>query len=184
MQLPLKHSVAIGVAAALAVAVGISHAASTTSAPPRQSDSTVRHISGFMFDGNTVTTPILAAKGELGQLSLSCDHDGSGLGTGSVRFTTDNTSSSKDALMFYSPSVPIAATWTQVTGSAAFPWADAPGDNIVFQMLLESQIGASATVPPTLTLIHGFVQHFGFGGCDYYVQVDTSDVASPQTVAH
>ena len=161
-----RYSLALAAAAA-ATAVGVVHAASGAPTPPKQSDSTVRHISGFMFDGQTASTPISAAKGRLGRLALTCNHDGAGLGTGSVTFTADNTTSNRDALMFYSPSVPIQATWTQVNGQATFPWADTPGDNIVFELVLESQIGASSSVPPTLTEIHGFVQHFGFGGCDY-----------------
>jgi len=32
--------------------------------PPGNTDSIVRHISGFMFDGTTVTTPLLRSEGE------------------------------------------------------------------------------------------------------------------------
>ena len=35
--------------------------------PPGNTDSTVRHISNFIVDGSSVTTPILSAKGELGK---------------------------------------------------------------------------------------------------------------------
>lgn len=151
--------------------------------PPGTTDSTVRHISNFMFDGTTVTTPILAAKGEVGKLSLFCGGapDGSGKGVGHITYTTDNTSTARDALTFYSPNVPIPATWQQVNGSATFDWNEPAGDNVVFEMMIEGQIGASNTVRPTLTDVHGFIQHFGFGGCDYYIHVDTSDIASPET---
>ena len=32
--------------------------------------------------------------------------------------------------------------------------------------------------------IHGFVQHFEFGGCAFYVFVDTSETASPTTFSN
>lgn len=54
--------------------------------PPGNTDSTVRHISNFMLDGSSVTTPILSAKGELGKLAISCNHDANG-GNGTVGFT-------------------------------------------------------------------------------------------------
>jgi hypothetical protein len=146
--------------------------------PPGNTDSTVRHISQFMFDGTTVATPIVSANGERGKLSIFCasDPDGSKRGVGHITFTTDNSSSTLDALTFYSPSIPTS-TWTQVHGQATFPWADTPGDNVSFEMMIESQM----SVPPTLTDIRGFIQHFDFGGCDFYVYVDTSDVQSPMT---
>jgi len=56
-----------------------------------------------MFDGTTVTTPILAANGEVDCLSLFCGGapDGSGKGVGHITYTTDNTSpTSRDALTF------------------------------------------------------------------------------------
>jgi len=152
--------------------------------PPGNTDSTVRHISNFMFDGTTVTTPILAAKGEVGKLSLFCGSapDGSNKGVGHITYTTDNTSASfRDAVTFYSPNVPIPATWQQVNGQATFLWNEPPGDSVVFEMMIEGQIDANNTVRPTLTNIHGFIQHFAFGGCNYYIHVDTSDVASPET---
>jgi hypothetical protein len=150
--------------------------------PPGSSDETVRHFSQFMLDGTTVTSPILSARGERGKLSIFCgsDPDGSHKGVGHITFTTDNASSTLDALTFTSPSIP-ASTLTQVHGQATFPWADTPNDNVSFEMLLESQIGTSATVPPTLSDIRGFIQHFDFGGCSFYVYVDTSEVASPTT---
>ena len=139
-----------------------------------------------MFDGKTVSSPILSAKGELGKLSIFCgsNPDGSHRGIGHITFTTDNTSSVKDAVTFSSPSIPTS-TWAQVDpgGQVTFPWANTPSDNVSFEMMIESQTNASATVPPTLTDIHGFVQHFDFGGCDFYAHVDTSDVASPTTLS-
>jgi len=79
--------------------------------------------------------------------------------------------------------VPIATTWPQLDGSATFDWNEPPGGNVVFEMMIEGQIGPANTVPPTLTDVHGFIQHFGFGGCSYCIHVDTSDVASPETFA-
>jgi hypothetical protein len=146
--------------------------------PPGSTDSTVRHISQFMFDGTTVSTPIVSANGERGKLSIFCgsDPDGSRRGIGHITFTTDNTSSTLDALTFVSPSIPTS-TWTQVHGQATFPWADTQGDNVSFEVMIESQMSA----PPTLTDIRGFIQHFDFGCCDFYVYVDTSEVQSPMT---
>jgi hypothetical protein len=150
--------------------------------PPGNADSTVRHISQFMFDGTTVSTPIVSAKGERGRLSIFCgsNPNGSSTGVGHITFTTDNTSSTLDALTFTSPSIPTS-TWTQVHGQATFAWADTPNDNVSFEMMIESQIGTSATVPPTLTDIRGFIQHFSFGGCSFYAYIDTSEVTSPMT---
>src|SRR5262245_38277143 len=92
--------------------------------PPGHGESTVRHISNFIFDGTTVTTPILAAKGEVGKLPLYCGSapDGSKKGVGTITYTTDNTGSARDALTFYSPNVPIPASWQQVKGQATFNW--------------------------------------------------------------
>src|SRR5262245_37209244 len=106
--------------------------------PPGNSDSTVRHISNFMFDGTTATTPIVSAKGEIGKLSLFCGSatDGSTKGVGHVTYTTDNPSASvRDAITFYSPSVPVPATWQQVNGQATFSWNEPPGDNVVFETM-------------------------------------------------
>lgn len=61
--------------------------------------------------------------------------------------------------------MPIATTWPQLDGSATFDWNEPPGGNVVFEMMIEGQIGPANTVPPTLTDVHGFIQHFGFGGC-------------------
>jgi hypothetical protein len=33
----------------------------------------------------------------------------------------------------------------------------------------------------SLTDIHGFVQHFSFGGCSFFVHVDTSEINSGET---
>lgn len=150
--------------------------------PPGKTDSTVRHFSQFMVDGTTVTSPIVSARGERGKLSIFCgsESDGSHRGVGQITFTTDNASSVNDAVTFVSPSIPTSR-WTQIHDHVTFPWADTPGDNVSFEMLIESQIGTSATVAPTLTDIRGFIQHFAFGGCAFYVFVDTSETASAMT---
>jgi hypothetical protein len=182
MRVPLKAWLALGAVVAFA-SVGIAHAATSGSqaagAPGK--DSTQRHISGFMLNDRTVTTPIVSgSRGELGRLSISCATDGSGNGVGNITFTTDNTTSTLDAITFTSTSAP--STWHQVNGHVTSPWTGSPpNDNVSFELMLESQIGASATVPPTLTDIHGFIQHFSFG-CDFYVHADTSEVASPMTI--
>jgi hypothetical protein len=186
MRIPLKTWLTLGAVVALA-SVGIAHAATsggTIPPGPPGSDTTVRHISGFMFIGRTVTTPIISSsRGELGKLSISCNNDGSGNGVGNVTFTTDNTSSTLDGVTFTSTSPPTS-TWQQVNGHATFSWAGSPpNDNDSFEMLLESQIGTSpGTALPTLTDIHGFIQHFSFG-CNFYVHANTSEIASPMTIA-
>jgi len=148
-------------------------------------DSTVRHISNFMFDGSTVTTPILGARGEIGRLSLSCNHDANG-GTGDITYTSSNTGPLQDRFNFSSAQFPGSPFFRIVNGPVTFHWADTPQDNVWFDALLEGMLGADTqgTVRPTLTAIHGFVQHFAFGGCSFYVHVDTSEVASPETFTH
>jgi hypothetical protein len=147
--------------------------------PPGNTDSTVRHISNFLLDGSSVTTPILSARGEIGKLSLSCAHDASGA-NGTISFTTSTGAAN---VIFYSPEVPssprLVFTNTQVT----FPWAGTPGDNIIFEMMLEA---LGTPTKPTVTDIHGFVKHFSFeappgGGCAFYVHVDTSEINSGET---
>src|SRR3954468_2593731 len=73
--------------------------------PPGNTDSTVRHISNFLVDGSSVTTPILSAKGELGKVTLSCDHDANG-GNGVIRFTDTVNPAFQARVIFYSPQVP------------------------------------------------------------------------------
>ncbi len=150
---------------------------------PGNSDSTVRHMSNFMFDGNTVSTPVSSGLGQLGTLSLSCGDDAGG-GNGTITYTSTNNSGFQERLIFYSPEIPGSPSFTQVDGSATFPWADTPGDNILFDIMLEGlAVPDHNGVPrPSLTEIHGFVQHFSaYGGCAFYVHVDTSDVNTPET---
>jgi hypothetical protein len=237
MRLRLKYWIALGVAAVVAVAVGIAYAAIPDSqgtvhacmlnatgtirlidhslpaqnlrshctaletevtwsqqgpagpagAPGPQgqagnSDSTVRHMSNFMFDGNTVSTPISSGLGQLGKLSLSCGSDTGG-GNGTITYTSTNSSGFHERLIFYSPEIPGTPSYTEVDGSATFPWSDTPGNNILFEIMLEGEAvpDHNGAPRPSLTDIHGFVQHFDFGGCNFYVHVDTSDVNSPET---
>jgi hypothetical protein len=140
-------------------------------------DSTVRHISNFMSNGTTVTTPVLSAKGEIGKLSLTCGYDGSG-GTGTIGFTQSSLPSFQDRVIFYSPEVPSSPV--QTLAPASFSWADTPGDNIIFEVMIEAEPG-STVAKPTLTDIHGFVQQFGTDGCAFWVHVDTSEVNSGET---
>lgn len=151
--------------------------------PAGDSDSTVRHMSNFMFDGNTVSTPVYSGLGQLGKLSLSCGNDAGG-GNGTITYTSTNNSGFQERLIFYSPEIPGTPTFTQVDGSTTIPWADTPGDNILFEIMLEGlAVPDHNGVPrPSLTEIHGFVQHFSaFDGCSFYVHVDTSDVNTPET---
>jgi len=146
--------------------------------PPGNTDSTVRHMSNFMFDGNTVSTPVSSGLGQLGNLSLSCGSDGGHGGT--IGYTSTNDSGFQERLIVWSPELPD----TQVDGSTSIPWANTPNDNILFQIMIEGlAVPDHNGVPrPSLTVIHGFVQEFPqYGGCAFYVHADTSDVNSPET---
>jgi hypothetical protein len=145
--------------------------------PPGNTDSTVRHISNFMVDGSSVTTPVLSATGELGKLSLSCDHDATG-GNGTIGFTETSDPTFRARVIFYSPEV--AASPQLTLAPATFSWADTPGDNIMFEVMIEDEPG-STEVKPTVTDIHGFVQHFSSGGCAFYAHLDTSEINSGET---
>jgi hypothetical protein len=142
--------------------------------PPGNTDSTVRHISNFMADGTTVSTPIVSARGEAGKLSLRCGSDANG-GNGEIRFTQSGDLSFQDRVIFYSPQIPSSPTLMLANPQATFPWANA-GDNIVFEIMIEAEINGQK---PVLTDIHGFVLHFSaFGGCSFYVHVNTSEINS------
>ena len=147
--------------------------------PAGNTDSTVRHISNFMFDGSSVTTPILSAKGELGKLSLFCNHDTNG-GNGTIQFTDTINPAFQARVIFYSPEVPSSPQVVFANPQATFPWAT-PGDGvIVFEVMIEDEPG-STEIKPTVTDIHGFIQHFSFGGCAFWVHVDTSEINSGET---
>lgn len=147
--------------------------------PPGNTDSTVRHISNFMSDGTTVSTPILSAKGEIGTLSLLCGHDANG-SNGEITFTQSSDPSFQNRVIFYSPQVPSSPTDVISNPEVTFPWANTPGDNIIFEVMIEAEPGSPAK--PTLTDIHGFVQEFPqFGGCSFYLHVSTSEINSGET---
>jgi hypothetical protein len=150
--------------------------------PPGNSDSVVRHISGFKFDGTTITTPLLSGRGEMGTLSLRCGSDGTG-NSGEITYTRGNTGTINDSATFYSPSLASPPAWSQVSDHVTYTWNHTAGNNMFFEIILESQLGAADPSPkPVLADIHGTIQEFPqFGGCAYYVHVDTSDVASPET---
>lgn len=149
--------------------------------PPGNTDSTVRHISNFMFDGKTATTPILSARGEVGKLAVSCDHDANG-GNGAITFTQSSDPSFQNRVIFYSPEVTSSPTLVNANPEVTFPWADTSGDNVIFEMIIEAEPGTDPSLRPTLTDIHGFVQHFAqFGGCSFYVHVNTSEINSGET---
>jgi hypothetical protein len=69
--------------------------------PSGNTDSTVRHMSNFMADGKTVSTPISSGLGRLGNLSLSCGSDPSG-GFGTIGYTSTNSSGFQERLIFWS----------------------------------------------------------------------------------
>jgi hypothetical protein len=150
--------------------------------PPGNTDSTVRHISGFKFDGTTITTPLLSGRGEMGTLSLRCGSDGTG-NSGEITYTRGSTGTADDAIIFYSPSLTSPPAWSQVSDRVTYTWSHTGGNNMFFEIILESQLGAADPSPkPLLADIHGTIQEFPqFTGCAYYVHVDTSDIASPET---
>jgi len=151
--------------------------------PPGNTDSTVRHFSQFMFDGHTATAPVVSAQGERGKLSIACNHDASNQGVGHIAYATD--SSQSEALTFVSPSIPRSSLVTvPAGGQVTFPWADTPNDNLSFEMMIEPTgfpVPPGTTEDPVLIDIRGFVQHFDFGGCNFYVFIDASEVAAPIT---
>jgi hypothetical protein len=151
--------------------------------PPGNTDSVVRHISGFMPDVKTVTTPLLSGRGQMGTLSLHCGSDGTG-NSGEVTYVRSDTGQPNDAIIFYSPSLTSPPAWSQVSDRVTYTWSHTSGNNLFFEIILESQLGAANPSPkPLLADIHGTIQEFPqFTGCAYYVHVDTSDVASPETV--
>ena len=63
---------------------------------------------------------------------------------------------------------------------ATFPWATPADGMIVFEVMIEDEPGTTE-IKPTVTDIHGFVQHFSFGGCAFFVHVDTSELNSGET---
>ena len=148
--------------------------------PAGNTDSVERHISNFMFDGTTTTTPILSGRGELGKLSLLCGSDANG-GNGEITFTQSGDASFAPRVIFYSPAIAGPPTLSVVNDQITFPWADTAGENIIFEIMIEAQPGPVPDLKPTLTEIHGFVQHLSFGACSYYVHLDTSDVDSPES---
>jgi hypothetical protein len=147
--------------------------------PPGNTDSTVRHISNFMLDGSSVTTPILSAKGELGKLAISCNHDANG-GNGTVGFTDTINPTFQARVIFYSPEVASSPVLVLANPQATFPWATPADGMIVFEVMIEDEPGTTE-IKPTVTDIHGFIQHLSFGGCAFYVHVDTSEINSGET---
>jgi hypothetical protein len=138
---------------------------------------TVRHVTGFIFNGTTASTPVRSAAGLLGTLSITCSDL-------TYRTDTSDTGPFSDRVLFYSPQVPDSPWWVQLdlppaTDHVTVTWSGEQQTRW-FQMQIEGMVGTQPA--PTLTQINGFVKGFPeFGGCAYYTHVDTSDVASPQT---
>jgi hypothetical protein len=153
--------------------------------PPGNTDVTVRHFSMFIIPGQTVTAPVVSAKGERGKISIFCGDDPSGTGgVGHISFVTDNTTSLRETVTFSSPTIPASsATPLPAGGTATFPWNAPTNDNVPFEMMIESMIDAGPTgnPPPTLVDIRGFIQQYSFG-CSFYVYMDASEVPAPMTI--
>jgi hypothetical protein len=140
-----------------------------------QPQDTVRHVTGFIGNGRTASTPVRSAAGLLGTLSITC---------GDLTYTTDtsDTGTFADRVLFYSPQVPNSPLWDIFLDHdhLTVTWSGA-SQGRWFQMQIEGTVGNQSL--PTLTEINGFVKGFPeFEGCAYYVYVATSDVASPQTI--
>ena len=140
-----------------------------------QPQDTVRHVTGFIFNGTTASTPVRSAAGLLGTLSITCSDL-------TYRTDTSDTGTFADRVLFYSPQVPNSPRW-QILDPAdhvTVTWSGA-SQGRWFQMQIEGMVGNQPL--PTLTQINGFVKGFPeFEGCAYYAYVETSDVASPQTI--
>jgi hypothetical protein len=149
--------------------------------PPGNTDVTVRHFSQFIFTGHTVTAPVVAATGERGKLSIFCDNDPGG----NISFATDNTSTTHEAITFVSTQIPRSSLQSlPAGGTATFPWANTPNDNLSFEMMIEPAgfpVPPGTNEDPELLDIRGFIQQFSFG-CVFYVYMDASEVPAPMTL--
>lgn len=139
---------------------------------------TVRHVTGFIFNGTTASTPVRSAAGLLGTLSFTCSD---------LTYTTDtsDTGTFVDRVLFYSPQVPNSPLGVTLDSAdhVTVTWIGDTSQVRWFQMQIEGMVGNQPL--PTLTQINGFVKGFPeFGGCSYFAYVATSDVASPQTLTH
>jgi hypothetical protein len=137
---------------------------------------TVRHVSGFIFNGTTASTPVRSAAGLLGTLSITCSD---------LTWKTDTSDNGPfaDRVLFYSPQVPNSPLWVELDPPADHVTVTWSGEPQVrwFQMQIEGIVNVQPS--PTLTQINGFVKGFPeFEGCSYYAYVETSDIASPQTL--
>jgi hypothetical protein len=135
-------------------------------------DSTVRNMTGFMFEGTTASTPVLSQRGQLGTLSFTCSN---------LTYATNpaDVAAFDDRVMFTSDQVAGSPLAQDVHDRMTVTWAS-PG-NRSFQMLIEGT--PDGREPVTLTQINGFVRPFPqFSGCSYFAYVQTSEVRSPQTL--
>jgi hypothetical protein len=154
--------------------------------PAWSRDSTVRHISGAMDLGKTVSTPIMSAEGQLGTLTLGCTWDNGGKGT--ITYTTDKGS----RFILYSPDIhPGQRIWTLSEygqpNTVTIPWSGTAMNDIWFDAMIEYQ--QPAPQRPGLTMLHGYVAAFNnivvddqgqvWSGCVYYLMAENSEVASP-----
>jgi hypothetical protein len=141
-----------------------------------QPQDTVRHVTGFIFNGTNASTPVRSAAGLLGTLSFTCSDL-------TYRTDTSDTGTFADRVLFYSPQVPNSPLFAFLDPAdhVTVTWSGDASQERWFQMQIEGMVGVQPS--PTLTQINGFVKGFPeFGGCSYFANVATSDVASPQTI--
>jgi hypothetical protein len=132
---------------------------------------TVRHVTGFIHNRTTASTPVRSAAGLLGTLSFTCSD---------LTYRTDSsdTGTFSDRVLFYSPQVPTSPFWELLDSSdhVTVTWSDAPQVRW-FQMQIEGTVGNQPL--PTLTQINGFVKGFPeFEGCAYFAYVGRRRVAA------
>jgi hypothetical protein len=133
-------------------------------------DSTVRNISGFIFVGTTASSPVIAATGQFGTLSFTCDD---------LKYATNatDTNTFQDRFTFYSPQVP--ASPAQQVGDAVVHWPAGVNDRW-FDVMIEGANGAQPDV--SVISITGYVKYFPqFSGCSYFAFEDASNVRAPET---
>src|SRR4051794_13201644 len=131
-------------------------------------DTTVRVVSGFISDGTTTSSPVPAADGRLGTLSITC---------GGLSYDTNPADSAAfaDRINFYSPE--DASSPLQVLDHLTVTW-NAPGSRW-FQMIIEGTVGSGDV---SLTTINGFIRPFPeFSGCSYYATAQNAGIRSPET---
>jgi hypothetical protein len=140
--------------------------------PAGNSDSTVRHAAMWIGQvGDTVSIPVLSAKGQIGTFSFTCDENSSGA------FTYESTNPSR--VIANSPSIDGSPEVTSLNldgypGQVTFAWDNQPGDDVWFDFIIENIVTNNHVVATLHTAM--WAPAPGDVGCGYFAQVVTSNV--------